>query len=925
MIGQTVSHYNILEKLGEGGMGVVYKAYDTKLLRPVALKFLGSELTRDVDAKKRFIREARAASALDHPNIAVVHDVDETPDGHSFICMAYYDGQTLTSMLSKGPLGIDESLTIIAQIAAGLQRAHESGIIHRDIKPGNIIITPQGEVKIVDFGLAKLSAQSLITQSRIIGGTPAYMAPEQIFGNEADAKSDLFSLGVVFYECVTGQRPFTGEHEPALFYSIVNIEPTPPSTLQPGVTPALERIILKLLAKDPAQRYQSAAELRVDLKQFLGQEYTPLPVGRSRRFIRSRLLLVVAAAVLVTAIVAMWFLTTKPALSFSSRDYALVAAFENKTGEKVFDHSLTEAMKVSLRQSGRINILPDSRVEDVLRRMKSDKKMPLDEATALEVARREGARVVLSGNLSQLGTGYLLTCKIIDAVTGETVRLLRHESETVQQILSHLDALCTETRVALGESMRDISQYSFPLDKVTTQSLEALELFSRGNILEGQGKYDESAVLKEQAVSKDPLFVMAISDLSYIYRSKLGNDSAALAYHRRVLPLVDRVNDRERYYILALYYGPTFEYEFQTALGYAQKLVLRYPNNAEGLALLGWLAMQAGDVSTCLTANERSIAADSTYASTCYNNSAFALASGGMPDEAIDLFNKSKVGRPEYTMIDEYKARSYWMKMNLDSAQHIFRSINSTRSLASLMFFEGRLDSAAKLCLSALPRATRPGHRANLLHLLAWIERSRGNKGASDKYLSDGVAQCSSSDEEYTLLGTSLALLGRKQQAMTMVSKIEATTSDDPYFQKRKNDYVNIMNGLIDLADRKFEQAIDHLIQIKRLAPGDVFYLLAQRYLGDCESARVDTSALRYYATVLEERGKTLMAPRQLGVYPALLWTETELTMARFQLAHGKKNEARASLETLTQLWSHADNNYVPSREVRRLLSEPPR
>ena len=203
--------------------------------------------------------------------------------------------------------------------------------------------------------------------------------------------------------------------------------------------------------------------------------------------------------VLVTAALAVWFLTTKPALSFSPRDYALIAAFENMTGEKFFDHSLTEAMKVSLRQSGRVNLLPDSRVQDALERMKTDKKLPLDEATALEVARREGARVVLSGNLSRLGTGYLLTCKIIDAVTGETVKLIRHESDSIQHILSQLDALCGETRAALGESMRDISQYSFPLDRVTTQSLEALELFSRGNILEGQGKYAESALLKEQA------------------------------------------------------------------------------------------------------------------------------------------------------------------------------------------------------------------------------------------------------------------------------------------------------------------------------------------------------------------------------------------------------------------------------------------
>ena len=922
VIGETVSHYNILEKLGEGGMGVVYKAYDTKLLRPVALKFLTPALTRDEEAKKRFIREARAASALDHPNIAVVHDIDETPDGASFICMAYYEGQTLKALLSREPLGVAESLRIVVQIASGLQRAHESGIIHRDIKPGNIIVTPQGNVKIVDFGLAKLSAQSLITQSRSVGGTAAYMAPEQILGSEVDGRSDLFSLGIVFYECVTGQRPFVGEHEPALFYSIVNSEPIPPSTLQPDVTPALERIMLRLLAKDPAQRYQTAADLYADVGSITGQDLTPIPMKRSVPVFRSRPVAIGASLALIIATAAIWFLTAKPALSFSPKDYALVAAFENTTGESVFDHSLTEAMKVSLRQSGRINLLPDSRIGEVLERMKSNKKMPLDEVTALEVARREGARIVLSGTISRLGAGYFLTCKIIDAVNGETVKLFHHQSDSAKQILSHLDDLCAETRAALGESIRDISQYSIPLDKVTTQSLEALELFSRGNILEGQGDYRNAALLKEQAVLKDSLFVMAISDLSYLNRSKLGNDSLAFAYHRRVLPLVDRVNDRERFYILALYYGPTFEYDFPKAFEYAQQLVVRYPNGAEGLALLAWLAMQKGDVSTCIMANERSMAADSTYASTCYNNSGFALALNGMPDEAIDLFNRSKARRPGFIMTDEYRARSFWMKTSLDSAQHIFQSIKSTRSLASLRLFEGRLDSAARQFLAALPLAVKPVQRASLLHVLAHIERARGNTRSSDNYLAEAVAKCLPTDEEFTFLATTFALLGRQREAKSMARKIEATVNDDPYFQKRRNEYVDIINGLIDLSDRKCKPAISHLNQIRRLQAGDILYLLAQRYLGDCYACDMDTTALTYYTKVLEERGKTLMAPRQIGDYPVILWSETELSLARFQLSRGKKSEARSSLERLSDRWSHADTDYAPSREVRHLLAE---
>ncbi len=305
MIGQTFSHYKILQKLGEGGMGVVYKAQDTKLLRPVALKFLSPELTRDQDAKKRFIREARAASGLDHPNIAIVHDVDETPDGHSFICMAYYDGQTLASKLAKGSFDVVDAVRVAVQIAGGLERAHDSGIVHRDIKPSNIIITSQGEVKIVDFGLAKLSAHARETKSQITGGTAAYMSPEQILGSEADARSDLFSLGVVLYETVTGKRPFLGEHEAALYYSIVNSEPIPPSTIRSGISPELEKVILHLLEKDPKKRYQSASDVIIDLKHYLGEKPTARPIRQLRKALYGKypVPVVVGAVLLVATII----------------------------------------------------------------------------------------------------------------------------------------------------------------------------------------------------------------------------------------------------------------------------------------------------------------------------------------------------------------------------------------------------------------------------------------------------------------------------------------------------------------------------------------------------------------------------------------------------------------------------------------------
>ena len=267
MIGQTISHYRILEKLGEGGMGVVYKAEDTKLHRPVALKFLPPELTRDPEAKERFTHEAQAASSLDHPNIAVIHEIDQMQDGSSFICMAYYEGETLKKKIAAGPIRIEEAVHIAYQLAEGLQRAHEAGIVHRDIKPANVIVTKRGEVKIVDFGLAKLIGGTKITKTGRTVGTAAYMSPEQARGDPVDHQTDIWSFGVVLYEMLTGQLPFKSEYEQAAFYSILNENPPPVKGLRSDVTLELETIVNKCLEKDPSQRYQTAVELLRQLKR----------------------------------------------------------------------------------------------------------------------------------------------------------------------------------------------------------------------------------------------------------------------------------------------------------------------------------------------------------------------------------------------------------------------------------------------------------------------------------------------------------------------------------------------------------------------------------------------------------------------------------------------------------------------------------
>lgn len=267
MIGQTISHYRVVEKLGCGGMGVVYRADDLKLGRPVALKFLPPELTREEDAKRRFELEARAASALDHPNICTTYEIDETPDGQLFIAMAYYSGETLKKKIERGPLQLDVALDYAVQIAQGLMKAHAAGIIHRDTKPANVMVTSDGLVKIVDFGLAKLVDATALTRTGTILGTLAYMSPEQTKGRDTDARGDLWSLGVVLYEMVAGQLPFKGEQPAALVHAIEQHTPAPLTSVRTGVPMELERIVTRALMKRPEDRYQTAADFLSELQR----------------------------------------------------------------------------------------------------------------------------------------------------------------------------------------------------------------------------------------------------------------------------------------------------------------------------------------------------------------------------------------------------------------------------------------------------------------------------------------------------------------------------------------------------------------------------------------------------------------------------------------------------------------------------------
>lgn len=942
MIGTTVSHYKIIEKLGEGGMGIVYRAHDTKLDRAVALKFLPPEMTTDEVAKRHFIREAQAASALDHPNIAVVHEVDESKDGRSFICMAYYSGETLKEKITRGQLRVSEAIDIALQIAQGLQRAHGASIVHRDIKPANIIVTEEGVVKILDFGLAKLSGDTLSSKSGRMAGTAAYMSPEQVSGMGADRRSDLFSLGVVLYEMVTGRRPFEAEHEAAIFYSIVHLDPTPVSKGRSDIPAGLDRVIDQLLQKDPARRYQSAAEVVADLTIIQMGLRPPsatwardvLRAARSRRWS-------IPAAVTAFALICVigWLIMSRHrSFEFEPSRYVLVADFENQTSHNFFDNSLTEAVRYALRQSPHMNLLPRDRIPEALRRMELPPDHRLDEPTALALARREGVQVLVAGGINQIGASYTLSCRIIDAASGEELHLLRRNAARVENVLTELDELCKDIRNKLGESLQQITTSTKPLEEVTTPSLQALELHSRAMHLEGQGNYRDAAVLERQALAEDSMFAIAVSELSYIYR-KIGNDSLAMVYHRRVLPLINRVTDREKYYILSIYYGPSFELDFPMAVENVRQLVLRYPNSAEGFSILGWLAMYEGNRASAVEAFQRSLALDSTHyaVGSIFNNWGFTLALDGDGSAALPFFKRSKSIRPSYYTTDLYIAQANWMIGELDSAEQILRGIPpsadgwqqiSTRmALASLYEFEGRLQAAREQCADAIEmcrKEDRSSDEAYFHYMLGELAAASSDWGAYLTELKESERRSRSPYLELPLIGASYARNGRPGDSRRILSEIESARSDDPYFLKRRKDYLHLVDGEIKLQRRLPAEALDEFRNVGRLYCGDPVYLLAQRGLARAAELQGDTNAITLYQGLLKRRGEAVMAfvrsLRPSGLWTRQLWPEVDFVLGKLYVQRQDTVLAEQHLQRCLESWSHADRVDQQAREAAKIL-----
>ncbi|MFO7653083.1 MAG: protein kinase [Candidatus Krumholzibacteriia bacterium] len=948
MIGQTISRYRIEAQLGQGGMGVVYRARDLRLERSVALKFLAPELTRDPLARSRFLNEARAAAALNHPNIVTIYEVDEVA-GQAFIAMELVAGTDLRQRLAGGPLPPSEATAITRQIAQGLARAHAAGIVHRDVKPANILLTPEGEAKIADFGLARLAGQARVTRTGTVLGTVAYMSPEQARGEEATPQTDIWALGVLHYEMLTGRLPFPGDSPQAQLYGILNTEPRSLTDLDPSLPPDQAVAVRSSLAKDPARRWASALDLAAALEGGVsGPLPPPLAVhdaptevlepgagrawpawfwpgrawpGWARRGRRRRSAVVwpsVAILLLLAGLAAAWLVTRGGAVgSFAARDWLLVTEFRDLTGGDNLGAALREALVVDLQQSRHVNVFAGRRLSDALARMERSAGEPLTPDLGLELAEREGIPVVLSGSIGAVGDARVVAAQLIDPATGEVLFAQRVEAAGERDLLPAIDDLSRRIRRELGESLLAIRRHDQPLEQVTTPSLEALRLYSRAQRAFLASDWQEAVPLLAQAVARDSAFAMAHAKLARIHLYTASTHDA-LEHSERAYRWRERLTGRERLYIEGEYHR--YRAQYPEAIARLTALLDQYPDDLESRTNLATTYMWTLQYDRALAQIDLLPEIDPYAPETWYFHHTRGNALGGLGEfeEAATAFRRAMEftpGRSRSRMClswclfgagDVVAARAQLDTLAASGAEGV---VGVDYMLGKTLPALGELERARQHLTAARATALAQGNDDQA----AWTHMYEGSTRLLEQDLAAAERAFAAAAElwpgRYPLLylGLARARRGDPAGAARARDRLAALAEVEPTEVNRQ--FLLKLEGEMALASGDPQRAVDLLAR----CPSTYVFNLDARFslgvaalqLGDLETARREFAhvARHRYSTLLEGQG--------------FLWPLAERHLARVAELDRRPEAAAAHRDTFFALWAGADPGLTEVAEAR--------
>jgi serine/threonine protein kinase/predicted Zn-dependent protease len=921
MVGRIISHYQILDKLGEGGMGMVYKARDSHLNRFVAIKVLRPDKVADADRRRRFIQEAKAASALNHPNIVHIYDIDQQ-DGVDYIAMEHIQGRTLDHLIGRKGLKLGEALKCAEQIADALSRAHAAGIIHRDLKPGNIMVDEHGLVKVLDFGLAKLTettpagedehTRSLgaTTEKGNIVGTVAYMSPEQAEGKPLDARSDIFSLGSVLYEMVTGRRAFQKESKISTLAAILNQEPAP---LSAEIPHDVEKIVKRCLRKDPAHRLQTMADLKVELEEVKeeaeSRKLAPVEVPTQPRKRRVPWPAVVAAAIVVLTAAGLLVWQRMHIKPLTDKDVLVLADFTNTTGDSVFDGTLREALAVQLEQSPFLKTLGEEQVRQDLRLMGRSAEERITNQVALEICQREGEKGMISGSIASLGKTFAVTLLATNCRTGETLARAQVEAENKQHVLRAVGAAATTMRAKLGESLASIEKLAAPPEQVTTTSLEAFQAFALGQEQKYMGLSSAAIPFYQRATDLDPTFASAYMYLGFMYGNvdETGRDAE---YQKKAFALVDRVSERERLTIAASYYEFATG-ELDKAAEAYQLLIRTYPREAPPHVLLGNVYMDSGDWEKAVAENLEAIQLRLGY-EYAYENLISAYSDLDRFDEAKAVGENAFAQKMDFSGIHNALLQiAYLQRDQTEAEKHIQWLAGNALEHLSL------LNQATNAAVVGQLRK-----RDELLRRGKEMARWRNLPETAARFqIQEALGEALAGNREAARNNVRSAILSNQSPADTLNAALTLALCGDDAGAKRAADETSKRYPVNTLWNAVFLPSIRAAVELNRGQPAKAIELLQSA--GPYERAHASAVYLRGLAYLRARKGTEAAVEFQKildrkGANWGMYYPLSYVGLARAEALSGDTIRARKAYQDFLALWKDADHDIPILREARQ-------